>query len=332
MAPSKKACPECGEELWAMHMPRHLFYEHGIGEAPGGVSQRRGEENGDPSVPGQGTASRSNAGGESGENGNTSQYDGTGVEAPPTPLAETAPRKPKLLERFRSRRGRGHAGGQKAPASVGERAPKRPAKYRGKRVPLDSDVSDIWAFGGRRLENTPHFATGRMLQYQAPAAGLIIDRAIAGTLPDRILFQPLARNRDKYEDVAFLLAGPLLTFTITTTGQQLEHMWEKRAEWTQEDQEKFQALQGKMDMLKEMFVWAARQMLPRLAEGVEKARKREAEEAAAIAQAFPDLGTEDPVQMFISMMFEPPTFQEAQANGKPDRATAEPAEQGSVFE
>ncbi len=30
MAPAKKVCPECGEELYAMHLPRHLLSEHGI--------------------------------------------------------------------------------------------------------------------------------------------------------------------------------------------------------------------------------------------------------------------------------------------------------------
>jgi hypothetical protein len=30
MAPSKKICPECGEELYAMHMPGHRLREHGV--------------------------------------------------------------------------------------------------------------------------------------------------------------------------------------------------------------------------------------------------------------------------------------------------------------
>jgi hypothetical protein len=228
------------------------------------------------------------------------------------------------MDRLRSRRGRGHAGGQKAPASR-ELAPKRPKKYGGKRVSLDSDISDIWGFAGRRLENTPHYPTGRMLQYQAPAAGLILDRAVAGTLPDRLLFQPLARNRDKYEDAAFLLAGPMLTFTITQTQYQMQAAREAG------DEEAFEQLVGRLQMLQEMFVWVARAMLPRLAEGVEKAREREAKEAKAIAQAFPDLGAEDPIQAFVSKMFEPPpTFQEASQNGRADHAAAAPSTEGPL--
>lgn len=154
-----------------------------------------------------------------------------------------------------------------------------------------------------------------MLQYQAPAAGIIIDRAIAGTLPDRVLFQPLARNRDKYEDVGFLLAGPLLTFAITQNGHQMEAMLMRRGDWDEGDVVKFQELAGKQEMLKEMFTWVARMMLPRLAEGVEKARAKKEKEDKAIAQAFPDLDGEDPIQTFVTMMFTPPQYEEAQTNG-----------------
>lgn len=305
MAGSKKVCPECGEEFWAMHLPRHLLSEHGVEQV------------------------KSPAGGGSDDGAIHSASEPPPPDAPieaPTPAAseEVAPRKPGLMDRLRSRRGRGHAGGQKAPASR-EQAPKRPKKYGGKRVSLDPDISDIWGFAGRRLENTAHYPTGRMLQYQAPAAGLILDRAVAGTLPDRLLFQPLARNRDKYEDAAFLLAGPMLTFTITQTQYQMQAAREAG------DEEAFEQLVGRLQMLQEMFVWVARAMLPRLAEGVEKAREREAKEAKAIAQAFPDLGAEDPIQAFVSKMFEPPpTFQEAQTNGRADYAADASRGEGSV--
>jgi hypothetical protein len=308
MAGSKKVCPECGEEFWAMHLPRHLLAEHGIEQV------------------------KSSAGGGSDANATASEPPPPDVPretieapSPGTESAEVAPRKPGFMDRLRSRRGRGHAGGQKAPASR-EQAPKRPKKFSGKRVSLDSDISDIWGFAGRRLQNTPHFPTGRMLEYQAPAAGMILDRAVAGTLPDRLIFQPIARNRDKYEDVGFLLAGPMLTFTITNTQHQMQAAREAG------DIEQFQDLAGKLEMLQEMFVWVARMMLPRLAEGVAKAREKEEKEAKAIAQAFPDLGTEDPIQMFITTMFEPPpTFQqEANQNGRTDHAASAPGAEGPL--
>jgi hypothetical protein len=289
MPAPKKVCPECGEELYAFHMPGHRLKEHGIEPAAKHAAKEQKTPDPEPAAPGRHAAPD------------------VPRETLPGATEETAPRKPKLMDRIRSRRGRGR-GGSAAPVP-GDRPP-RHAKPRGKRVALDSDISDIWAFGGRRLENTPHFATGRMLEYQAPAAGLIVDRAVAGTLPDRILFQPLARNRDKYEDVAFLLAGPLLTFSITTTGQQMEAALEAG------DHEKFADLSNKMEMQKEMFVWVAKAMLPRLAEGVEKARDKKAKEDAAIAKAFPDLaGGTDPVEEFASMLFTPPNFEEVPQNG-----------------
>lgn len=327
MPPAKKNCGVCGEELYAMHVPRHMLGQHGIMPS-GKPTASRGEDSRDSSVPGQSTEPRSDAGYESGQNSTTSQDDRTGVEAPPG-AAEVAPRKPKLMDRLRGRRGRGRGGPTSVPASTGERPPKRPKRAVGRRVALDTDISDVWGFAGRQLEGGPHFATGRMLKYQAPAAGLILDRAVAGTLPDRILFQPIARNRDKYEDVGFLLAGPMLTFTITQTQARMQMLWDARAEWGEREAEVYQELERRLLVQREMFVWVLRMMLPRLAEGVKKAREKEEKENAAIAEAFPDLGSEDPVQVLVTNLFSPPNFQEASTNGT-DPTTAHADREGSV--
>jgi len=160
-----------------------------------------------------------------------------------------------------------------------------------------------------------------MLQYQAPAAGVIIDRAIAGTLPDRAIFQPIARNRDKYEDVAFLLAGPMLTFGITTTMGQIQHAQEEG------DQETYNELVARLQMQREMFSWVLAMMLPRLAAGAKQAREKQAKRDRVIADAFPELGDQDPVEVLVNMLFQPPHFEEAAQNGKPtDRTTADVGE------
>jgi len=160
-----------------------------------------------------------------------------------------------------------------------------------------------------------------MLQYQAPAAGVIIDRAIAGTLPDRVIFQPIARNRDQYEDVGFLLAGPLLTFSITTSMQQMQ------AARDDGDEDAFNAHATRLQMQQEMFAWCLQMMLPRLAAGAKQAAEKKAKRDKVIADAFPELGDEDPVQVLINMLFQPPHFEEAQQNGKPtDRTTADVGE------
>ena len=97
------------------------------------------------------------------------------------------------------------------------------------------------------------------------------------------------------------------------------------------DQEKFDELAGKLEMQKEMFRWVARAMLPRLAEGAEKARAKAEKEEAAIKKAFPDLDIgEDPFEVFASMLFNPPPFEEAQTNGKADRASTAPDREGPL--
>jgi hypothetical protein len=190
-------------------------------------------------------------------------------------------------------------------------------------VPLDGDISDVWAFAGRRLEGTPHYPTGRMLQYQAPAAGVILDRALAGTLPDRLLFQPIARNRDKYEDVGFLLGGPFLTFAMTTTMQRMA------AAVDAGDKDAYDDLAGKLEIQREMFNWMIPLMLARLAPGVRVARERQEKEKAAIAEAFPDLGVDDPAAAFADMMFAPPEWKEG-FNGEPDHGPVSPDREGAV--
>lgn len=234
-------------------------------------------------------------------------------DTPPTPPepetpTETVPRKPGALSRLRSRLGRGGTGHDAVPAS-GERTPRAKRTSR-RRLPLDADISDIWAFAGRRLAATPHYPTGRMLEYQAPAAGVILDRAVAGTLPDRVLFQPMARNRDRYEDVGFLLAGPILTFSITSTMGQLQ------AAQDAGDPELFEDLAAKLTMQREMFAWVLALMLPRLAVGAKQAAEKKAKRDKVIADAFPELGLDDPVEQLMTMLFTPPNFQEAAQNGK----------------
>jgi hypothetical protein len=203
------------------------------------------------------------------------------------------------MERLRARfRGRG---GQATPPGPGrERVPKRPKGGGRKRVPLDADISDVWAFAGRRLENTAHYPTGRLLQYQAPAAGFIVDEAVKGTLPDRYVLQPLARQRDKWETVGFMVAGPMVTYAITNNLYAQEEA--RRAG----DPGGLKALQKQFDLLRETWVWVMTMTLPRLAPGVAKAREREERDRAAIAEAFPELAGEDPVEVLRAMLFDKP--------------------------
>lgn len=222
----------------------------------------------------------------------------TPFQPPPTPTA-----KPGLLRRMIGR-GRGSAGGPRAsaPDRAQERAPKRRAPGRGKRIPLDVDISDVWGELGRQLESTPHYPTGRMLQYQGLGAGIVLDGALAGTLPDRILLQPLARTKDKWEDVFDLCAPPILTFMITNA------VMKRNAALAAGNVEEAQRLLVQAQALGRTFDFMTRRMLVRIAPAIKQARERQAQEAEAIVDAFPELaGTDiDPVDAFRTMLWAPP--------------------------
>ena len=66
-------------------------------------------------------------------------------------------------------------------------------------------LTPLWAFLGSR-------APGRMggaMVWEAPAAGAILDKALAGTVIDRLILQRVS-DVDKYEDLGMLLALPLI--------------------------------------------------------------------------------------------------------------------------
>jgi hypothetical protein len=72
-------------------------------------------------------------------------------------------------------------------------------------------------------------------------------------------------------------------------------------------------------------------MLPRLAAGAKLAADKKAKRDAVIADAFPELGGDDPVEVLVTMLFQPPSFEEAAQNGKPtDGTTADVGQQNTV--
>lgn len=239
-------------------------------------------------------------------------------ERAPTTVAEVVPARPKksggLLGRFRK------AKAQTTATPSRERAPKKPGGFgRGPRVPLDTDIGDVWAFFGRRLENGPFYPTGRMMKYQAPGAGVIFDKALAGTLPDRMFLQPMARNRDKYEDAFYIAAGPVLTFGITRTFQMREVALQSA------DLEQVEALDRRLQVQFEGLDWLLTAMLPRLAEGKKIAEEKAAAEAKIIADAFPELAEtgRTPAEVLRDLIFSAPDF--AATQGAPDGPADHPS-------
>jgi hypothetical protein len=189
-------------------------------------------------------------------------------------------------------------------------------------VSLDEDISDLYGALGRRLERTPHYPTGRILEFTSLAAGTIIDDAVANTLPDRMLFQPLSRGRSKWEPAMVIVALPLITFRITTTLNQLDAVKLAPFDDPAQRADAIARLNGQLEMLTEAFDWLAEMGLPLLAPGVEKARMKEAKRREAMAQAFPELGIADDVSAadaLRSMLFTPPAYDGGSENGNGHR-------------
>lgn len=135
------------------------------------------------------------------------------VEAEVADAAEPSPEeatKPGLLARL---------GFKKDAASPPSTArPKPPAKRRGRRV----SGADVLAFpfehGGRMLSGTKP-CTARVLQWEAGWGAYVLDEALAGTLPDRMLIQPLARNFQRVAMVESVLGPVAIAFAIESRPQ-----------------------------------------------------------------------------------------------------------------
>lgn len=84
-----------------------------------------------------------------------------------------------------------------------------------KRVSIESVVSYGWGMGAYALAQNPRLIpVARVLDMQAPVAGIVVNDVARGTVIDRAL-QPLARAGEKGEKASGLLGPPLLVAAIT---------------------------------------------------------------------------------------------------------------------
>lgn len=105
----------------------------------------------------------------------------------------------------------------------GESKPREPRSSRmpKRRVPIDSVVSGAWAVGARLLSQVRNEAglpvalpVSRVLDIQAPVAGVVVDDLARGTLLDKAL-QPLARAGESGEKAFALLGPPMIVAAIS---------------------------------------------------------------------------------------------------------------------
>jgi hypothetical protein len=230
-------------------------------------------------------------------------------------VAEQVPRPPRgsdgrgLLGRLRDRANR--------PAKPKAAAPSRarPTRSRGARISIATDLATAWYGVGRRMETTPHYPAGRMMALQAPAAGLVIDRALDGTLVDKILVQPLWRTKDQWEDVFYVAAPPLLLVMIQNARMRAGAALEAGETETAARLEGWARAQS---MALEQIL---RSSLLRIAPAMAEAKARAEAEDRIIRDAFPDLeGDDDPVAALLSDLFAPPPW----AGLEPEPQEAQP--------
>ena len=197
------------------------------------------------------------------------------------------------------------------------RAPREPAKptrehrpYRpAKRVSTAETIGDVWTAGGGLLGRTGHVPLGRYMQWQAPAAGEMLDEAVAGTLIDKKFLQPAVKARGRL-DLLIAVMGPPAVILQIERSPQLFHLDD----------------QGNLTHpLLPILKTSIRSSLPTMLPAMRKAQAKEQKVNEAVREMFPDMPEGvDPVNMVIAEMFAGYAFAQAPPapQTEPQEATA----------
>lgn len=82
-----------------------------------------------------------------------------------------------------------------------------------RRVPVDGLLSMAWGALGKLTSTPATLPVGRCMQLQAPAAGMVLDDALRGSIVDRMA-QPLARGAKRGEAVFGVIGPPILVAAV----------------------------------------------------------------------------------------------------------------------
>ena len=230
----------------------------------------------------------------------TSPFGGpaTSDEIPPTP-GDGATRSAGVATPPRRRGffGRKPKPSTDAPKPTKERTPK-PKVSRGARLSTAGTLADLWGFAGGSLAKSGHVPTGRMVAWQGPAAGELLDDVVAGTPVDRMFLQRIVGARGKLDVLFAVLGPPILTFRLEQA-------------YASGDADAVQ-------MIRPMLESAVKNAIPTMLPAMRKARRKEAAAQAALAELLePD--ELDALGVVIQ-------------DGKPvDQTTGQPVDVGDVF-
>lgn len=82
------------------------------------------------------------------------------------------------------------------------------------RVSLEELAADGWSTMAALVGSAGLVPTSRVLEMQAPIAGMVLEDTLRGTVADRLL-QPFARSQGKFKEVAALIGPPLIVTTLS---------------------------------------------------------------------------------------------------------------------
>ena len=83
------------------------------------------------------------------------------------------------------------------------------------RKPAGDNLALLWEGGAQAAALLGQVPLARSMKFSAPAAGQAIDQAIAGTLVDRKIIQPLAVGAEKWEAVSAVVSLNLIVWLAT---------------------------------------------------------------------------------------------------------------------
>ncbi len=131
------------------------------------------------------------------------------IDVPPDTEEEQGP-KPGLLARLGFKR-------DPKPQTTAGR-PKPAPKRRGRRVSGADILALPFEHGGRMLAASRP-CTANILQWESAWGAYVLDEALAGTLPDRLIVQPLARNYQRVAMVESVVGPVALAFAMESRPQ-----------------------------------------------------------------------------------------------------------------
>ena len=168
-----------------------------------------------------------------------------------------------------------------APVTAERRPGKRTPSKLGRRQSSADTLEDIiGGVGALAVRTGKHAPLGRYLQFSAPVNAEILDDAVAGTLIDRKLLQPMVKGRGRFDAIGSVFGPPAIILAITNDP-------------------------SKAPLLIPVLKSTIRNSLPAMAKAAKKVAAKEEAQQKAAAELFPDLlPGEDPADAIIAMLFD----------------------------